>query len=110
MATNGYQGQVAAINYTNRNGGIGFSEGTDIYDIIQENLSPTLSEPILTRLGIQASPGTKVLLKNSSDANYVEIIIGETGLYEINDVKIKGLQFGTATEDAIIDYIVEGVS
>jgi len=37
-------------------------------------------------------------------------MIGETGLYEINDVKIKGLKFGTATADAIIDYIVEGVS
>lgn len=109
MATNGYQGQVAAINYTNGNGGVGFSEGADIYAIIQENLSPILSEPILTRLGIQASPGTKILLKNSSDANYVEIIIGETGLYEINNVKIKELKFGTATADAIIDYIVEEV-
>ena len=109
MATNGYQGQVAAINYTNGKGGVGFSEGTDIYDIIQENLSPILSEPILTRLGIQASPGTKILLKNSGDVNYVEIIIGETGLYEINNVKIKGLQFSTATTDAIIDYIVKEI-
>lgn len=34
MATNGYQGQVAAINYTNEDGGIGFSEDTDVYAII----------------------------------------------------------------------------
>lgn len=34
MATNGYQGQVAAINYTNGNGGVGFSGDADIYAII----------------------------------------------------------------------------
>ena len=45
MAANGYQGQIAAINYTyqeNSNVKTGFQANTDIYALIEEDLSPTV--------------------------------------------------------------------
>jgi len=36
-------------------------------------------------------------------------MIGETGFYEINDVRISGLIIENAAENVIIDYIVEEV-
>jgi hypothetical protein len=34
------------------------------------------------------------------------MIIGETGFYEINDVRIVGLKILDAADDVIIDYII----
>lgn len=113
MAANGYQSQVAAINYTYEEDSVtktGFGENTDIYALIRENLSPTIRAQnfVLTRLGIQANPKTFFQLQNYND-NFKRIMIGETGFYEINDVRISGLIIENAAEDVIIDYIVEEV-
>jgi len=45
MAANGYQSQVAAINYTYEEDSVtkmGFKANTDIYALIKENLSPII--------------------------------------------------------------------
>ena len=45
MAANGYQSQIAAINYSyeeNSTTKIGFKENTNIYALIEENLSPAI--------------------------------------------------------------------
>ena len=119
MAANGYQGQIAAINYTyqeNSNVKTGFQANTDIYALIEEDLSPTVkaqnSHYALTHLGIQTDPGIDFQLLNYSpgaEKKYVNIVIGETGVYEINDVRIIGLKILEAAEDVIIDYVVEEV-
>lgn len=118
MAVNGYQSQIAAINYSYEENSIskmGFKAGTNIYALIEENLSPAIkaqnSRIALTRLGIQAKPATQFQLSNyTPTGNEVfQMIIGETGIYEINDVRIIGLKILEAAEDVIIDYIVEEV-
>lgn len=113
MAANGYQSQVAAINYTYEEDSVtkmGFKADTDIYALIRENLSPIIRAQnfVLTRLGIQASPKTFFQLQNYND-DFKRIMIGETGFYEINDVRISGLKIENAAKDVIIDYIVEEV-
>lgn len=113
MAANGYQSQVAAINYTYEEDSVtkmGFKANTDIYALIRENLSPIIRAQnfVLTRLGIQANPKTFFQLQNYND-DFKRIMIGETGFYEINDVRISGLKIENAAEDVIIDYIVEEV-
>lgn len=114
MAANGYQSQVAAINYTYEEDSVtktGFKENTDIYALIRENLSPIIRAQnfVLTRLGIQANPKTFFQLQNYNDNFKRRIMIGETGFYEINDVRISGLIIENAAKDVIIDYIVEEV-
>lgn len=118
MAANGYQSQIAAINYSyeeNSTTKIGFKKNTNIYALIEENLSPAIkaqnSRTALTRLGIQAKPATQFQLSNyTPTGNEVfQMIIGETGFYEINDVRIVGLKILDAADDVIIDYIIQEI-
>lgn len=54
----------------------------------EENCFPVL------QLGIQALPGTRVLLNKATDQNY--IIIGQTGIFELdldNQTEITSIQF-----------------
>lgn len=112
IIANGYQGQIAAINYSYEENSvtkIGFKENTDIFDLIQESSSPIIKPPMLIRLGIQANPKTRFQFKmKDDDERVVEIIIGETGFYEINDVRIIGLTILDAADNVIIDYIARG--
>lgn len=113
IIANGYQGQIAAINYSYEENSvtkIGFKENTDIFDLIQENSSPIIKSPMLIRLGIQANPKTRFQFKMKDDEDrVVEITIGETGFYEINDVRIIGLTILDAADDVIIDYIIQEI-
>lgn len=112
IIANGYQGQIAAINYSYEENSvtkIGFKENTDIFDLIQESSSPIIKPPMLIRLGIQANPKTRFQFKmKDNEDRVVEIIIGETGFYEINDVRIIGLTILDAADNVIIDYIAGG--
>lgn len=112
IIANGYQGQIAAINYSYEEDSVtktGFKENTNIFDLIQESSSPIIKPPMLIRLGIQANPKTRFQFKmKDDDDRVVEIIIGETGFYEINDVRIIGLTILDAADNVIIDYIARG--
>lgn len=112
IIANGYQGQIAAINYSYEEDSvtkIGFKKNTNIFDLIQESSSPIIKPPMLIRLGIQANPKTRFQFKmKDDDERVVEIIIGETGFYEINDVRIIGLTILDAADNVIIDYIAGG--
>lgn len=113
IIANGYQGQIAAINYSYEENSVtktGFKKNTDIFNLIRENSSPTIKTHILTRLGIQANPGVKFqfIMKDETGNKSAEIIIGETGFYEVNDVRIVGLTILDAADNVIIDYIIGG--
>lgn len=63
--------------------------------------TPEITKPILIKLGIQTAPGTIVKI------NDVEIKIGLTGIYELdNIVEIKKLSFPNgASESTMIDFV-----
>jgi len=63
--------------------------------------TPETTNPILNKLGIQATEGTRVLV------NGIEVKIGFTKIFELdNSVSIKSLIFPNgADEDTIIDYV-----
>lgn len=51
-----------------------------------ENKNGKLPEQsIITKLGIQAEPGTKIILTLSGSNNTISIIIGRTGIYELDE-------------------------
>lgn len=63
--------------------------------------TPETSHPILSKLGIQTAPGTIVKV------NGVEIKIGKTGIYELDEVvNVKSLSFlYGADSDTIVDFV-----
>lgn len=63
--------------------------------------TPETTPPVLSKLGIQAQPGTEVQINNA------KIRIGRTGVYEVdNVVSIKKLIFLTDTDDStLVDFI-----
>lgn len=63
--------------------------------------TPETTKPILFKLGIQAFEGTQV------EINDVPIIIGKTGIYELDgSVAIKKLVFPNgADDDTIVDFV-----
>ena len=78
----------------------------DSSDLLAENgkiseFTPETSQPILSKMGIQTSPGTIIKV------NDVEIKIGKTGIYELDEVvNIKSLVFPNGADaDTIIDFI-----
>lgn len=78
----------------------------DSSDLLAENgkiskFTPETSQPILSKMGIQTSPGTVIKV------NDVEIKIGKTGIYELDEVvNIKSLVFPNGADaDTIIDFI-----
>ena len=89
------------------NGRIGQVLGPfDSTDLLDENgaismFTPEITRPFLIKLGIQAAPGTIIKV------NGVEIKIGKTGIYELdNVVNIKSLSFPNgADENTIVDFV-----
>lgn len=63
--------------------------------------TPESTRPILTKIGIQAEKGTTFKI------NDVNLRIGKTGIYELdNVVEIKKLMFTSATnENTLIDFV-----
>lgn len=71
----------------------------------------------VSQLGIQALPGTRVLLNKATDQNY--ILIGQTGIFELdlnNQTEITSIQFdseslanieGTTSAVLIVDIIYD---
>ncbi len=63
--------------------------------------TPEVTKPTLTKLGIQAEVGTLICI------NGVDIRIGKTGIYELDEtVSIQSLSFPNgADENTIVDFI-----
>lgn len=89
------------------NGRIGQVLGPfDNTDLLSEKgaisiFTPEATRPILHKLGIQTEPGTIV------EINGVEIKIGKTGVYELDEVvSIRSLSFPNgANENTIVDFV-----
>lgn len=89
------------------NGRIGQVLGPfDSHDLLAEGgaisaFTPEVTKPTLTKLGIQAEVGTLIRI------NGVDIKIGKTGIYELDEtVSIQSLSFPNGTdENAIVDFI-----
>lgn len=93
-AINGYQGQITSDKF-----------GENIYENIMNMSNLPLDTQIsfsIIRLGIQANPGDEIFLNN------IPIIIGKTGFYEINDVKITEIRLGEVLDktDILFDFIL----
>lgn len=78
----------------------------DTTDLLAENgkiseFTPETSHPILTKMGIQSTPGTIVKVNN------VEIKIGKTGIYELDEVvAVKSIVFPYGADaDTIVDFV-----
>ena len=94
--TNGYQGQVRAID---QSGGC-FSAGQEIMDLIEAQCNNYYTGTI-SRLGVQA-PQASVFLINGK-----AVRMGQTGIYEVNNVAIYSLVFqADSSPAAIVDYII----
>lgn len=111
---NGYQGQWSMlINSAD------LEETDNLFNLIKNKYSVFQNTSIdkncyLSRVGIQANPGDKILINfiSSNDSNLTEIEIGKTGIYEIDNVRINSLKFSENTEikpNVIIDYIIQEV-
>jgi hypothetical protein len=63
--------------------------------------TPETSHPILTKMGVQTAPGTIIKVNN------VEIKIGKTGIYELDEVvNVKSLIFPYGADaDTIVDFV-----
>lgn len=63
--------------------------------------TPEVTKPTLTKLGIQAEVGTLIRI------NGVDIKIGKTGIYELDEtVSVQSLSFPNgADENTIVDFI-----
>lgn len=78
----------------------------DSTDLLSEKgaisvFTPESTKPVLNKIGIQTMPGTMVKI------NGVEIRIGLTGMYELdNDVSVRSLVFPNgASEDTQVDFV-----
>lgn len=89
-------------NYDNLNGQI--TEVVNSYekyeaeriDIFDSNVLEPYSGTLIKKIGIQGPPGTKFIIgdSNTQDSGDHTIMIGRTGVYELNDdIIIKKLQF-----------------
>ena len=110
MNLNGYQGQIAACYQPD----FCFHEDQKLMSLIIQDSkwkNDSNKHIYIERIGIQAQPGTVVLVSNSfqdgSGSENQEIKIGSTGIYEANDVRIDQIEFKEDTSyDVIIDYIL----
>lgn len=78
----------------------------DTTDLLAKNgkisqFTPETSHPILTKMGIQATTGTIVKV------NGVEIKIGKTGIYELDEiVAVKSIVFPYGADaDTMVDFV-----
>ena len=59
------------------------------------------------KISIFAPEGTRLLLKHKNEGEDIEIHIGSTGMYEIEDIQIVSLKFlDNSSSEIIIDYIL----
>lgn len=111
---NGYQGQWSMlINSTD------LEETDNLFNLIKNKYSIFQNTSVdkncyLSRVGIQANPGDKIIINfvNGTNNDLTEIEIGKTGIYEIDNVRINLLKFSQETEikpNVIIDYIIQEV-
>lgn len=76
-------------NVIDQNSGECISSGPDIFDSTPGGLVKKYGANFFTKIGIQAKPGTKVVMNDSKT-----IMIGSTGKYELDDnIKITSLYF-----------------
>lgn len=110
MNLNGYQGQIAACYQPD----FCFHEGQNLMPLIIQDSkwkNDSNKHIYIERIGIQAQPGTVVLVSNyfqdGTTGEEQEIKIGSTGIYEANNVRIHLIKFIEDTSyDVIIDYIL----
>lgn len=97
MNSNGYTGQIKGPFIANR----------ELFDLILEQ--SINSSDYISHIGIQATPGTCVVIGGMNGENFEskEIEIGRTKIYEVSsdDTRITSIKFKNgADEDTIIDY------
>ena len=107
---NGYQGQWSMlINSAD------LEETDNLFNLIKNKYSVFQNTSIdkncyLSRVGIQANPGDKILISFINVDGNIEIEIGKTGIYEIDNVRIDSLKFENEIKpNVIIDYIIQEV-
>lgn len=98
-------GQVYYRVVDNNSGGYVSSDGIDIYsDIVSQYNASSF-----TKIGVQAPPGTQMVLNSSKG-----IMVGRTGIYELDeDIEITSMYFVqpknyVKDEDATTDALNEG--
>lgn len=109
---NGYQGQWSMLlnsaDLTEIGNGNLFNLIKNKYSIFQNTSDG--KNCYLSRVGIQANPGDKISISFVNQDNSIEIEIGKTGIYEIDDVRIDSLVFENGIKpNVIIDYIIQEV-
>ena len=107
---NGYQGQWSMlINSAD------LEETDNLFNLIKNKYSVFQNTSndkncYLSRVGIQANPGDKILISFINVDGNIEIEIGKTGIYEIDNVRIDSLKFESEIKpNVIIDYIIQEV-
>lgn len=107
-SNNGYQGQWSMlINSAD------LEETNNLFNLIKNKYSVFQNTSIdkncyLSRVGIQANPGDKILISFINIGEDIEIVIGKTGIYEIDNVRIDSLKFESEIKpNVIIDYIIQ---
>ena len=92
---NGYQGQILASDQLNKC----FKQGEQVFLKIKAQCIVPID--YIQSIGIQAIPGTEIILNNQL------ILIGEYGVLQLNNVKIKSIIFNHDTDSSVkIDYII----
>lgn len=92
---NGYQGQILASDQPNKY----FKAGEEIFSKIKNQCVVPID--YLQSIGIQARPDTEIILNNQL------ILIGEYGVLQLNNVRIKSIKFNHDTDSFVkIDYII----
>lgn len=93
---NGYQGQIRAIDQQNHI----FLANQQLLNIIQQNTRSPIN--YIKRLGIFAKEGTKLKI------NDIQIEIGKTNIYEIDQMEITSIKFKENTSnEVILDFIIQ---
>lgn len=93
---NGYQGQIRACDQQNQK----FLANQQLFQIIQEDNRAEIN--YVKRLGVSAKAGTKLRINN------IQIEVGKTNMYEVDQVEITSIQFQEdTTNDVILDFIIQ---
>lgn len=107
---NGYQGQWSMlINSAD------LEETDNLFNLIKNKYSVFQNTSndkncYLSRVGIQANPGDKILISFINVGEDIKIEIGKTGIYEIDNVRIDSLKFESEIKpNVIIDYIIQEI-
>lgn len=109
---NGYQGQWSMLI---NSADLEETTDLDLFDLIKNKYSVFQNTSndkncYLSRVGIQANPGDKILISFINVEGTIEVEIGKTGIYEIDNVRIDSLKFESEIKpNVIIDYIIQEV-